>query len=86
MGNNQENEENSSTEINKEGRNWNPNKKLDTDPNMSGPFSYSENQENESIHTIPDERLNPASRDVEGPSNNDNKARDNSGYKDRQKD
>ena len=85
MGNNKKGEENSSKEQNKEGKNWHPTNKMDIDPNMGGPFAYSENQENESIHTIPDDSLNPASRNAEGSTNDDTNARDNSGNKDRQK-
>ncbi len=49
------------------GKNRDAKKKMDIDPNMGGPFAYSENQENESIHTIPDDSLNPVSRGSEGP-------------------
>jgi hypothetical protein len=52
----------------KAGKNHDANKKMDIDPNMGGPFAYSENQENESIHTIPDDSLNPESRGAEGPA------------------
>ncbi len=50
------------------GKNRHATKKMDIDPNMGGPFAYSENQENESIHTIPDDSLNPESRGAEGPA------------------
>ncbi len=52
----------------KAGKNWDPDKKMDIDPNLGGPFAYSENQENESTHTIQDDSVNPASRGSEGPA------------------
>jgi hypothetical protein len=50
------------------GKNHDPDKKMDIDPNHGGPFPYSENQENESIHTLPDDSLNAGSRGSEGPA------------------
>ncbi len=50
------------------GKNRDPDKKMDIDPNLGGPFAYSENQENESVHTKAHDSLNPASRGSEGPA------------------
>jgi hypothetical protein len=77
--------EKASEDLTNAGRNRNPDNKMDIDPTMGGPFTYSDNQENESVHTVPDDSLNLASRDAEGWGKNDSKARDNSGNKDRQR-
>jgi hypothetical protein len=78
---NENQEENPTQESNKVGRNWDPNKKMDIDPNMGGPFAYSENQENESVYTIPDANLNPASRNakdlIEGMDENNDEQENN---------
>jgi hypothetical protein len=50
------------------GENHDPDQELDFDSNPGGSFAYPENQENESIYTLPDDSLNPAVRGSEGPA------------------
>jgi hypothetical protein len=62
-----------------------PDNESDIDPAVGGAFTNTNEQEATSLHSLPDQQSNPISRGVEEFINNDHRARDSSGNKDRQK-